>query len=238
MKKLTLTIFFLALIAMPLHRLPAQEMAGGQSASRSSEATTPAANSPEANETERDENKKYKESPSVRKIGSLVGLSPEESAVAFEVANFIVLAALIGLLLAKTLPKTFRDRNSAIQKNLADARSATEEAQIRLSGVEARLAKLDDEIAALRAQADKASAIEEQRIQASLAEETEKILAAAEQEIEAATTHAQRQLQQYAAELAIEQAARKLVISAETDRLLIQNFARRLGADDSKEGQN
>jgi len=45
-------------------------------------------------------------------------------------------------------------------------------------------------------------------------------------------------LQQYAAELAIEQAARKLVISAETDRLLVQNFARRLGGDDSKEGQN
>ena len=59
-----------------------------------------------------------------------------------------------------------------------------------------------------------------------------------EQEIAAATIHAQRQIQKYAAELAIEQAARKLAISAETDRLLVQNFARNLGADESKEGQN
>ncbi len=41
-----------------------------------------------------------------------------------------------------------------------------------------------------------------------------------------------------AAELAIEQAAKKLVISAETDRLLVQDFARRLGSDDLKGGQN
>ena len=50
--------------------------------------------------------------------------------------------------------------------------------------------------------------------------------------------HAQRQLQQYAAELAIEQAAKKLVISAETDLLLVRNFARRLGSIDGKGGQN
>ena len=37
---------------------------------------------------------------------------------------------------------------------------------------------------------------------------------------------------------AIEQAARRLVVSAETDRLLVQGFARRLAGDDSKEGQN
>jgi F-type H+-transporting ATPase subunit b len=45
-------------------------------------------------------------------------------------------------------------------------------------------------------------------------------------------------LQQYAAEMAIEQAARKLVVSAETDRLLVQGFASRLTGDDFKKGQN
>jgi F-type H+-transporting ATPase subunit b len=54
----------------------------------------------------------------------------------------------------------------------------------------------------------------------------------------AATVNAQKQLQQYAAELAIEQAARKLVVSAETDRLLVQSFAHRLAGDESKKGQN
>lgn len=238
MKKVFVASLAAAILVLPVHRVRAQGHASEPGANRSSEAKSSEANSSEFNEAEYDENKKYKESPSVRKIGSMMGMSPEQSAMVFEVTNFVILAGLVGLLLAKTLPKAFRDRNSGIQKGLADARTATEEADLRLKDVEARLAKLDDEIAALRAQAEKASSLDEQRIQASLEEETQKILAAAEQEIAAATTHAQRQLQQYAAELAIEQAARKLVISAETDRLLVQNFARRLGGDDSKEGQN
>jgi len=45
-------------------------------------------------------------------------------------------------------------------------------------------------------------------------------------------------LQQYAAGLAIEQAARKLVVSAETDRLLVQGFTQRLTGDEPKKGQN
>jgi F-type H+-transporting ATPase subunit b len=138
----------------------------------------------------------------------------------------------------RMLPKTFRDRNSAIQKHLVDARTATEEATARLSSVEERLSKLDGQIAAMRAQAEHDSAADEQRIKASVEDEKKKILAAAEQEISSATVQAQRQIQHYAAELAIEQAAKQLVVSAETDRLLVQGFARRLAGDDSKEGQN
>jgi len=222
------------LLLVPVSKLRAQQDA----TPISTEATSPGAVSPAANEEEKDENAAFKNSPSVKKIGAMLGLKPEAAATVFEVTNFAVLAILLGLFLAKALPKTFRDRNSAIQKDLVDARTATEQASIRLSGVEARLAKLDSEIAAMRAQADKDSAADELRIQASAEEEKKKILAAAEQEIAAATVHARREIQKYAAELAIEQAARKLVISAETDRLLIQNFARRLGGDDSKEGQN
>ena len=206
--------------------------------STSSEATTPEANSSVANEAEHDESEQYKQSPSVKKMGAMLGMSPAQSAIVFEVTNFVVLIGLVGFFLVRTLPKTFRDRNTAIQKDLVDARTATEQASTRLSSVEARLSKLDEEIAALRAQAEKASAVDEQCILASLEEEKQKILAAAEQEIASATTSARRELQRFAAELAIEQAARKLVITAETDRLLIQNFARRLGADDSKDGQN
>jgi F-type H+-transporting ATPase subunit b len=136
------------------------------------------------------------------------------------------------------LPKMLRGRNATIQKQLVDARTATQEARVRLSGVEERLAKLDGEIAALRNQSEKDSVKEEQRIKATVEEEKGKILASAGQEIAAATMHAQKQLQQHAAELAIEQAARKLVVSAETDRLLVQGFAQRLTGDESKKGQN
>jgi F-type H+-transporting ATPase subunit b len=193
---------------------------------------------PEEKKAEPDENDAYLHSASVKFIGSKLGMTTEQASTAFQVANFSVLAVLVLWFLIKTLPGVFRSRNASIQKHLVDARTATEEASARLNSVEARLSKLDDQIAGMRAQAEKDSALDEQRIKSSVEDEKQKILTAAEQEIAAATTQAQRQLQQYAAELAIEQAARKLVVSAETDRLLVQSFARRLGGDDSKEGQN
>jgi F-type H+-transporting ATPase subunit b len=224
-----------AVLFAPVCHARAQEAPTNSGGGRLS---TPEAQSPDKNKQEVDENDAYLHSPSVRALGAKLGLSAEQAATAFTVANFVVLALLLGWFLVKTLPKTFRDRNTAIQKHLVDARTATEEASARLNSVEARLSKLDGQIAAMRTQAEKDSALDEQRIKASVVEEKQKILAAAEQEIAAATTLAHRQLQQYAAELAIEQAANKLVVTAETDRLLVQSFAQRLTGDDSKKGQN
>ena len=234
MKCLLLGSMMAALLFAPISHARAQET----TPPAGSRLSTPEAQSPEKNKQETDENDAYLHSPSVRKLGAMVGLNAEQAATAFTVANFLVLAVLVGWFLLKTLPKTFRDRTSAIQKDLVDARTATEEASARLSSVEERLSKLDEQIAAMRAQAEKDSLLDEQRIKASIEEDKQKVLATAEQEIVAATALAQRQLQQYAAELAIDQAARKLVVTAETDRLLVQDFARRLMVDDSKEGHN
>jgi F-type H+-transporting ATPase subunit b len=220
---------------VPMQHARAQEKPDNAGGGRLS---SPEANSPEANKHEADENDAYLHSASVRKLGAMVGLNTEQAATVFTVGNFLVLAVLVGWFLLKTLPKTFRNRTSSIQKDLVDARTATEEASARLSAVEDRLSKLDEQIAALRAQAEKDSAHDEQRIKASVEDDKQKILAAAEQEISAATALAQRQIRQYAAELAIDQAARKLVVTAETDRLLVQNFARRLMGEDTKEGHN
>ena len=190
------------------------------------------------NKPEQNEDDQYLKSPNVVALGKMLGLNPEQSAMAFTVGNFILLAVGVVWLMLKILPKTIRGRNTAIQKNLVDARTVTEEARARLSGVEERLSKLDSEIAAMREHAEQDSIHAEQRIKAAVEDEKGKILAAAEQEIAAATSHAQKLLQQYAAEMAIEQAARKLVVSAETDRLLVQGFASRLAGDEWKKGQN
>ena len=205
--------------------------------------TTETAGAPEAqaadqNKPEQDENDQYMKSPNVVALGAKLGLNPDQSKLAFELTNFLLLALGIAWVVAKMLPKVLRGRTETIQKNLVDARTATEEARTRLSSVEERLSKLDGEIAALRAQAEQDAGKEEVRIKAAVEDEKQKILASAEQEIAAATMHAQKLLQQHAAELAIEQAARKLVVSAETDRLLVQGFAQRLAGDESKKGQN
>ena len=206
--------------------------------SASGEQSTPEAQSGEKNGQEKDENDAYLHSASVVKLGGMMGMNPDQSATAFEVTNFLLLAVLVLWVLVKMIPGTLRARNSTIQKHLVDARTATEEASARLTGVEDRLGRLDEQIAALRARAEEDSARDEARLRAAVEDEKNKILAAAEQEIVSATVQAQKKLQQYAAELAIEQAGRKLVVSAETDRLLVQSFAQRLTGDDSKKGQN
>ncbi len=231
-------LVLIALLFTPVFHAVAQQQQVAAAQMDGGRMSTPEAQSPEKNKQEENENEAYRHSAAVRALGAKLGMNAEQAATAFTVTNFIVLVILVGWLLLKTLPKAFRDRSTRIQKHLVDARTATEEASARLSSVESRLSKLDGEIAAMRAQSDKDSALDEQRIKATVEDEKQQILKAAEQEISAATVQARRQLQQYAADLAIEQAARKLVVSAETDRLLVQGFARRLTGEDVKGGEN
>ncbi len=217
----------------PGHAAPQHQAARSDAGGRE---TTPAANSPEVNQEEKDENAIYRHSKSVAAIGRMLGMSTEAAATAFEVFNFAVLAVAIGFGLLKTLPKAFRLRTSAIQKELSEARSASEEATVRMNSVEDRLAKLDAQIVEMKAQAERDAVTEEARFKASAEEERKRILASAEQEIASTAEHARRELQRYAASLAVEQAARNLVITAETDRALVRDFAQRLG--ESKGGAN
>ena len=219
-------------LALCLGVAPATHSARGQEPVRSDVGgrnMTPEANSATANQGEKDENEALLHSASVKKIAQMTGMKVETASTLFTVFNFAILAIAIGAFLLKALPKILRDRSSSIQKDLADARSATEEAGARLNSVEARLSHLDEQILAMKAEAEKDAEAEEKRLKAAAEEERNHILESATQEIAAATQQAHRQLQQYAAGLAIEQAARRLVISAETDRLLVKNFAQRLG---------
>lgn len=192
------------------------------------EQSTPIDAAPEKREQEVDENAAYRHSPTVVKLGSMLGMRAEAAATAFTILNFLVLAALVGDFALKLLPKLFRERSSAIQRHLVEARTATEEASARLNAIEDRLGRLDGEIATMREHFEADTRREEQRLKTLVEEESARIVAAAESEIAAATLAARRDLQRHAAELAVEYAAQRLVVTAETDRLLIQDFAQRL----------
>ena len=86
----------------------------------------------------------------------------------------------------------------------------------------------------MRAQVEEESKLDEERIKAAMEQESSRIVAAAEQEISATASQAQRELRGFAADLAIEQAARQLVLSPETDRALIAEFV----SDADRRGQN
>ncbi|HEY2858961.1 MAG TPA: ATP synthase F0 subunit B [Terracidiphilus sp.] len=148
----------------------------------------------------------------------------ELTARSFEWLNFAIIILAIVIPLAKFLPKALRGRSQTLKRRLDEARKTTADANTRLSAVEAQLSRLDDEIAKIRASVEDESKQDEARIKASIDEERTRIVASAEQEIAAAAAHAQRGLRHFAADLAIENAARQLILTPETDRALIAEF--------------
>jgi F-type H+-transporting ATPase subunit b len=156
--------------------------------------------------------------------------------------NFGVLVLLVGVPLGRVMPKVLRKRGQTVLANIEEARKATQEANARLSAIEEKLAGLGAEIDHIRSQVETESKLDEVRIKDSVEEEKARIVASASQEINVAAAHARRSLQNFAADLAIDQAAKMLVLTPEADRALIAEFI--LGTDGTgqdgtaKGGQN
>jgi F-type H+-transporting ATPase subunit b len=179
----------------------------------------------------------YRHSAAVQAIAHYGHVSTETAAQIFEDFNSGVIIFAIVWLLWKFVPGMLRSRSESLQKELVDARKATEEANRRLTEVEARLLRLDTEIDAVRQQVEQEAGHDEQRIQATLEAERERIVASAEQEIAAAQTAAQRELKKFAADLAIDNAMRRIQLTADTDRTLIRDFGKRLGRNNNSGGE-
>jgi F-type H+-transporting ATPase subunit b len=129
------------------------------------------------------------------------------------------------------MPRLLRSRSEKIRANIEAAQKITQDANVRLSAVEAKLASLDQEIAKFRTEVEEQIAHDEQRGKAALEEERTRIVASAEAEINVAAAQAKRSLRHFAADLAIEQATRQLVLTPETDRALIAEFVSEAGRD-------
>ena len=180
----------------------------------------------------------YLHSPAVQAIARAMGVKTDTASNIFLIFNSAIIWAGIIWLLVKVMPKAFRARSGTIEKALVDARTATEEAKNRLTAVEARLAKLDSEIDAIRRQALHDSAEDEKRIKASLEEERKRIIESAEQEIESFGLAVQRDLKRVAADLAVERALQRIHLGADADRILVKEFTADLSGTQSKGGQN
>jgi len=176
----------------------------------------------------------YRHAPVVQTIARMIHLPMETTARIFELINFAIIALAILIPLVKFLPRVLHNRSRTLNQNIASARKMTEDANSRLSAVEAQMAKLDEEIAAIRVRVEEESKQDEVRIKAAIGDESARIVSAAEQEIAAAAAHAKRGIRNFAADLAIEQAARQLVLTPEADSALIAEFVR----ETAKGGQN
>jgi len=179
----------------------------------------------------KDETAQFKRSASVRLISRMTGLSLDGAYWLAVAINFGIVLAVIVWASKKNLPAVFRNRTATIQKSLDEARRASEDANRRLSEIESRLGRLDQEIAQMRATAEKEAAAEEARIRTAAEEDARRIVESAQQEIAAAAKAARRDLTAYAADLAVSLAAKQIKVDAPTDQALLRRFASQLSAN-------
>lgn len=223
-----LFVFAALLLGVAAHRSQAQAApasqpaAAGQSVPAGEGAPTASTEAKEAGG--KSEENAFRHSSVVQAIARFMHLDVVTTAWIFEILNFAVIFFAIVIPLAKVMPKLLRKRKGQISEDIASARKVTQDANTRLKAVEDRLSRLDEEIAAMRAQAEEDGKGDEARIKASIAEESARVVSAAEQEIVSAAAQARRGLQRFAADLAIEQGTKQLVLTPETDRALIAEF--------------
>lgn len=102
--------------------------------------------------------------------------------------------------------KVFDDRAATIVKDLEQARRDKEEAQQKLAEVEARLSRLDQEVAGIRQEAEREGARERERISQSAVADAEKLRQTAQREIEGAMKAARTELRAFVAEHSVQMA--------------------------------
>src|SRR5208337_5284220 len=118
---------------------------------------------------------KAEHSPVMTLIARLIKVSPETAYVISLIINFGILIFFFWMLLKAKVPQMFRDRTAIIQKGIKEAQAASAEAARRLQDVEARLAKLDTEVAEIRTSAETEAAAEEARIRQAAEEDKRKV---------------------------------------------------------------
>lgn len=206
-----------------------QQQASGHERGAASE---PEHTAPSKGAQEEDQHTKLTQSAVVKKLAGYLHISPKQAYWGFVLVNFVALAWGLRALMKNGLEglfppigQVFRDRATAIQKGMEEARKASAESTARLTEIESRLARLDTEIVTMRTQAEAEAHAEEERLKAATEEEKRKIVHSAEQEIAAAAGAARRELKNLAVELAVALAEKKISVTEETDRVLVRDFA-------------
>ena len=144
----------------------------------------------------------------------------------FKWINFAIVAFALIWIFGKKLPPVFRANAEAIGSAITKATALKAEAEKQLAEAETRLLRLEQEVAQLRAVAEKEAAADAQRIREMAKSDAEKISLAAKAEIEAAERAAKAELRALAAKLAVDAAESLLAkqLSAQTQESLVKDF--------------
>jgi len=158
------------------------------------------------------------------------GGSAGGAAELFKWINFAIVAGVILWVFGAKLPSVFRANAEAIGSAITKATAVKAEAEKQLADAEARLARLEQEVAELRAAAEREAAADAQRIREMAKSDAEKISVAAKAEIEAAERAARMGLKALAGKLAVDGAESLLAkqLTPQTQELLVSGFVKSL----------
>ena len=122
----------------------------------------------------------------------------------FKWINFAIVAGLLAWVFLKLTPPFFRKNAETISSAITKATGAKAEAERQLREAEEKLARLQQEVAQLRATAQREAAAEAERLRAVTQSDVKKVGLAAKAEIEAAERAARLELKVIAANLAVD----------------------------------
>jgi F-type H+-transporting ATPase subunit b len=148
----------------------------------------------------------------------------------FKWINFAIVAGVLVWLFAKKLPAWFRRNADTISSAITKATAAKEEAERQVREAESKLARLEQEIATLRATAQREASEEGERIRALAQSDAKKVGVAAQAEIEAAERAARMELKALAASLAVDGAESLLAkqLTPAAQETLVDTFVKSL----------
>jgi len=139
----------------------------------------------------------------------LIALLPQAMALLMaawipKLVNLVIFLGFLYFLLRKPTRDFFRERFTQIRAALESAAKEKAAAESKLTEIDARLNRLDTELAEIRSQTEREAAAERERIDAAAREDAEKLRLIAQREIEAAKKTALVELRQFAAEKSVE----------------------------------
>jgi F-type H+-transporting ATPase subunit b len=129
------------------------------------------------------------------------------------IGRFFNLAVVVGLLVyvaRKPLANFYASRSGFIKEQLAEAQRARQEAEAKLSEMEMRMNRLNEEIEAIKLEAEIDARAEHDRLVAAAERDAAKIVERARQEIDGMTRAAHLELKSYVAELSVKMAEEKI----------------------------
>ena len=141
--------------------------------------------------------------------------------------NLLILAGVLVYFLRKPLSSFLKERSELLRKAIDDAAKARAEAAEKLAAIEARTAKLADEIAGMNAKMDVEAAAEARRLQETVVVEISRIRTQSEFTGEQEVKKAREELRREASVLtarAAEELVRKTLSPEDQERLVRENI--------------